>query len=135
MVNKRFNLEDGEIYVYDKEKGFTIYDPREYKLHGFDIESLYEHYLDKKKLLDKLEWYQSQLSTVFSKVESDSDVFKLIDNILSDKGFVIDVNGRLKRIKDLKIYNEEFDKDLRFYKIEDDKPVIDKERLMVLWIF
>lgn len=46
-------LHDDTIYHYDKIKGFSVYDPLEYKHNGYTIDKLYQLYLHTKEKLDE----------------------------------------------------------------------------------
>ncbi len=69
MNKRRFDLQDGEIYSYTKDKGFTLHDPFSFKYKGFDIKSLYEHYLDKKQRIKKQKNAIEHLKTLLLELE------------------------------------------------------------------
>ena len=48
-------LNDQSIYHYDKQEGFTEYNPMEFKYNGYTIDKLYQLYLHTKEKLEKLE--------------------------------------------------------------------------------
>ena len=151
-MSKYTKLKDKEIYKYDSVEGFTIYDPLSYRYNGFDIKSLYEHYLDKKHLKNthnqlyiKLkDWLESNGLT-----SDKNNLYDLIDVIidkvkifkkgtsyhyveLDDYGYIKDysiIKGDI--IEDVDIPN---DIKYGYYKLDGNKIIKDKEMEMKLWI-
>ncbi len=157
MTNKRFDLKSGLVYEYDKLKGFTLYDPLSYKYNGFDIKSLYEHYLHKRKILEEQEKYYNKLKEFFCNNEIDiggKDLFDILDVFMSEffnkvriikdgeayHYFNIDENGYI--IKYLRLggiitqdeYEIPVDIDLGYFKLtEENKIILDKYKEEETW--
>lgn len=156
MKRKRvMDLESGEAYTYDKVRGFELFDPYQFKYKGFDIKSLYEHYLDKKNILEKNEEYFERLKehlislgytpkeiTLYNLIE------ELINNVLiidtdkkynlfefDDEGYIIgfdNIKGNQIGVDIKKLPNDLTD---GYYRIESGKIIKDEEREEVLWNF
>ena len=48
-MSKLQKLKDKEVYVYDKDKGFELYNPLSYNHKGYTIDKLYDLYMYKKE--------------------------------------------------------------------------------------
>jgi len=55
-MKKQETLKHREVYVYDKDVGFELYNPLSYSFKGYTIDKLYELVEHQKKKLDELEF-------------------------------------------------------------------------------
>ena len=55
-MKKQETLKHREVYVYDKDAGFELYNPLSYSFKGYTIDKLYELAEHQKKKLDELEF-------------------------------------------------------------------------------
>lgn len=55
-MKKQETLKHREVYVYDKDAGFELYNPLSYAFKGYTIDKLYELAEHQKKKLDELEF-------------------------------------------------------------------------------
>ena len=55
-MKKQETLKHREVYVYDKDVGFELYNPLSYSFKGYTIDKLYELAEHQKKRLDELEF-------------------------------------------------------------------------------
>ena len=67
-----------------------------------------------------------------------NDLTKTLENgtfVEKEKKYIIEVNGELKRVDSLQVFEDvELEKDLRFYKVENGKIIIDKRKVAkMLW--
>ena len=154
-MSKYTKLKDKEIYMYDSKEGFSLYDPLSYRYKGFDIESLYKHYLDKKAVLAK----QKQYHTHLIKWLEDNDIefnggniFELLDDLFentrvfkknNDYHYVeFNEDGYISKYQIINGDVVDYDKtnipqdiDLGYYKLVNDSIIKDKEREELLWIY
>jgi len=154
-MSKYTKLKDKEIYKYDSKEGFTLYDPLSYRYNGFDIKSLYKHYLDKKTLLkreliyfDRLEKWLEENDITFN----GDTLYKLLDDMFentrvfkknndyhyvefNNEGYISKyqiINGDVIDCDKTDIPQ---DIDLGYYKLVNDSIIKDKEREELLWIY
>ena len=154
-MKDRIKLKDNEIYKYDSIEGFSLYDPFEFKFNGFDIKSLYQHYLDKKNILEKNKIYFDKLRKhlkEFGHETSEDTLYKLIDYLIDnikifkvnndyhyvrlDKdNYIIDyglINGDIIDYEALDIPK---DITVGYYKLEGGEVIKDKIKEALLWNF
>ena len=55
-MKKHETLQNGEVYVYDKVKGFELYNPLSYTFKGYTIDKLYELVQHYKSIVDEYEF-------------------------------------------------------------------------------
>lgn len=55
-MKKHETLKQGEVYVYDKDKGFELYNPLSYSFKGYTIDKLYELVQHYKNKVDEYEF-------------------------------------------------------------------------------
>jgi len=55
-MKKQETLKHREVYVYDKDAGFELYNPLSYSFKGYTIDKLYELAEHQKNKLDELEF-------------------------------------------------------------------------------
>jgi len=55
-MKKHETLQHREVYVYDKDKGFELYNPLSYTFKGYTIDKLYELVQHYKQIVDEYEF-------------------------------------------------------------------------------
>lgn len=55
-MKKQETLKQGEVYVYDKDKGFELYNPLSFTFKGYTIDKLYELLQHYKSIVDEYEF-------------------------------------------------------------------------------
>lgn len=148
MSNKRFKLNDGEIYKYNKENGFSIFDPFSFTYNGYTIKKLYELNENRKEVLNKLIAYETALKKKYSDAQGKS-LFDILDNLLDNNklhifdlekdynAFDTNTHGYIKNALEGKLTPKKvtLPQDLLngSYKLEKGKIIHDKRREEELW--
>ena len=156
MRKRVIDLIEGEYYSYSKKEGFTEYNPLDFKYNGFDIKSLYQHYLHKLDILKEYEdtykqikeWLENngmsvsskKLKDLVSEMKDKIEIFNREDNF---EFFEMDQDGYIigyKRLDNGLLNNFLIDfipNDLTkgYYKVVDNKIVKDLERESEVWSF
>lgn len=81
MKAKNQRLENGEIYRYDREKGFDLVDPLQFKYKGYTLRKLSELNEKRVDLINKIKRYQEKLK---KHVEGET-LFDMLDKLLEEK--------------------------------------------------
>ena len=146
-------LKDKEVYVYDKDEGFELYNPLSYNHKGYTIDKLYDLYMHKKDEVLELKKELQDLKTYLNKEGADLEGKSLYDlvevlemYVLSSQpheltviekdedGYVVSVqNLTSKSILMRGSINTPQDVEKRVYRLKNGKFIKDEAKEAELW--
>lgn len=146
-------LKDKEVYVYDKDEGFQLYNPLSYNHKGYTIDKLYDLYMHKKDEVLELKKELQDLKTYLNKegaVLEGKSLYDLVEvlemYVLSSQpheltviekdedGYVVSVqNLTSKSILMRGSINTPQDVEKRVYRLKNGKFIKDEAKEAELW--
>jgi hypothetical protein len=152
-VKQLQKLKDKEVYVYDKDEGFQLYNPLSYNHKGYTIDKLYDLYMHKKDEVLELKKELQDLKTYLNKegaVLEGKSLYDLVEvlemYVLSSQpheltviekdedGYVVSVqNLTSKSILMRGSINTPQDVEKRVYRLKNGKFIKDEAKEAELW--